>query len=134
MGLLPTNLTAGQSGHISHSNQAYGKLNSQWVDVQADYEATGDGSTEDTTAVQAAIDAVNTAGGGTGFFPKGTYVVNGLTIPGNNIVLLGAGWSSILKHKAATADNTYVVSVNPGTGGTSDPTQNITGLIIRDLQ
>jgi len=38
-----------------------------------DYGAVGDGSTDDTTEIQAAIDAANTAGGGVVFFPPGTY-------------------------------------------------------------
>lgn len=47
------------------------------VNVRA-YGAKGDGSTNDTAAIQAAI----TAAVGTVFFPKGNYLVNtGLTIP-----------------------------------------------------
>lgn len=37
-----------------------------------DFGATGDGTTDDTTAIQAAFDAVKVAGGGV-FFPAGTY-------------------------------------------------------------
>jgi hypothetical protein len=44
------------------------------------YGAIGDGSTDDTTAVQDAIDAVNTAGGGVVYFPRGTYSVSALTL------------------------------------------------------
>lgn len=46
---------------------------------ESTYGATGDGSTDDTTAVQAAINAANTAGGGIVWFPKGTYNVTNLT-------------------------------------------------------
>lgn len=41
------------------------------------YGATGNGSTDDTTAVQAAIDAAATAGGGVVYFPRGVYVIGG---------------------------------------------------------
>lgn len=38
-----------------------------------DYEATGDGTTDDTAAIQAAFDALVTAGGGILYFPMGSY-------------------------------------------------------------
>lgn len=42
-----------------------------------EYGATGDGVTDDTAAIQDAIDACEAAGGGTVYFPEGVYVVNG---------------------------------------------------------
>lgn len=55
------------------------------------YGAVGDGTTNDTTAIQAAIDAANTAGGGIVFFPEGTYKTTAvLTLP-PTVSLLGAG-------------------------------------------
>lgn len=45
------------------------------------YGAKGDGVTDDTTAIQAAIDACAAAGGGVVFFPRGVYnIMSGLTI------------------------------------------------------
>jgi hypothetical protein len=56
-----------------------------------DYGATGDGTTNDATAIQNAINAANTAGGGTVLFPGGTYVINSeLEIPGPYIRLMGS--------------------------------------------
>jgi hypothetical protein len=40
-----------------------------------DYGAVGNGTTDDTAAIQAAIDYVYSAGGGTVYFPPGTYRV-----------------------------------------------------------
>lgn len=54
-----------------------------------DYQATGDGATDDTEAIQAALDACHAAGGGTVFFPAGTYVTGQLRIP-NLVALEGA--------------------------------------------
>ena len=56
-----------------------------------DYGATGDGSTDDTTAIQDAIDALVDTGGLI-WFPAGTYVVSStLTIYTNHIMLAGEG-------------------------------------------
>jgi len=44
------------------------------------FGAKADGVTTDTTAVQAAIDAVNAAGGGDCWAPRGTYAVGALTM------------------------------------------------------
>jgi hypothetical protein len=41
-----------------------------------DFGAVGDGVTDDTVAIQAAIDAVNIAGGGTVFIPNGEYLLS----------------------------------------------------------
>lgn len=54
-----------------------------------DYGATGNGTTEDTTAVQNAINAVSALGGGFVYFPRGTYLLGALTLP-NRVVLKGA--------------------------------------------
>lgn len=57
-----------------------------------DYGATGDGITDDTTAVQAAIDAAEAAGGGVVYFPVGTYLVSTqLTAVDAAVHFLGAG-------------------------------------------
>ena len=66
-----------------------------------DYGATGDGTTDDRAAVQSAIDAAVAMGGGTVFFPPGSYVIDdvfvgtervGLKIPPEKpIRLLGSG-------------------------------------------
>jgi hypothetical protein len=45
-----------------------------------DYGALGDGSTDDTTAIAAAITAANAAGGGRVKFPAGTYITTTQTI------------------------------------------------------
>ncbi len=47
-----------------------------WFNVKS-YGAAGNGSTDDTTAVQAALDAAASAGGGVVYFPRGVYVIDG---------------------------------------------------------
>ncbi|MGW4896308.1 glycosyl hydrolase family 28-related protein [Kitasatospora sp. NPDC004240] len=66
-----------------------------WFDVTL-YGAKGDGGTDDTAAVQAAITAA-AAKGGTVYFPRGTYLVvpsgsaPALAVTGNGVRLVGAG-------------------------------------------
>jgi hypothetical protein len=63
-----------------------------------DYGASGNGTSDDLAGVQGAINAVQSAGGGTVFFPVGTYLVSGIpTITGSGISIRGAGWSSVIK-------------------------------------
>lgn len=55
------------------------------------YGAVGDGATVNTSAVQAAIDAVDAAGGGTVFFPPGTFLFDDQVNVPDKVYLLGSG-------------------------------------------
>lgn len=104
------NAASGSSGTVPRT--AVSKF-AEHVSVK-DYGAKGDGITNDQPAFQAAVDAVNAAGGGIVFVPPGTYildVVNYVTDSGsvygitsiklkNNVILQGAGPASILKVKS----------------------------------
>ncbi len=58
------------------------------------YGATGDGVADDTAEIQAAIDAVEAAGGGVVFFPHGNYKVSStLTVTGKPVSIQGSGGS-----------------------------------------
>lgn len=63
----------------------------QYVSVK-DFGAVGDGVTDDTAAIQAAIDAF--PGGTTVYFPRGTYRVTAQIVVGTKISLLGEGIAS----------------------------------------
>lgn len=78
-------------------------------DVTANpYGAKGDGITDDTVAVQAAITAAETAGGIV-LVPPGTYVVSSLTIP-TNMSLLGAGSGKTIIQTTSAAEVLLVAS------------------------
>ena len=72
-----------------------------------DYGAAGNGTTDDTAAINAAIAACQTAGGGTVWFPGAhTYLVTGtLAITGNGVCLLGAGsQNTVINFQNGTSD------------------------------
>lgn len=59
-----------------------------WFNVKS-YGATGNGTTDDTTAIQNAINACHTAGGGVVYFPAGTYLVTPTGSPAIGLSLSG---------------------------------------------
>ena len=88
-----------------------------------DFNAVGDGITDDTAAIQAGINYVVNQGGGTLYFPEGSYllngtagadgVINGIIVPyqsaylsNNRISLVGAGKSTTL---LANNNNMYII-------------------------
>ena len=83
-----------------------------YVDVRS-FGAKGDGVTDDTAAIQTAIDTVGAAGGGTVLVPKGTFLVNTavtangsswvLTVKHDNVCIVGVGDASILRSTLANA-------------------------------
>src|SRR5690606_27772695 len=64
-----------------------------------DYGAVGDGETDNTAAIQAAVqDAVNTRSAV--YVPSGVFLTGQVTLPaGQGYSILGAGWGSVLKLK-----------------------------------
>lgn len=97
-------------------------LSTNYVSVK-DYGATGNGTTDDTAAINACI----TANGGTGiFFPSGTYLVSGSGISAayNNISLVGAGmYNTIIKTAAAT---TAAITMGSGSAMTNQTVDSFT--------
>ncbi len=66
------------------------------------YGATGDGTTDDSTAINAAIAAAATAGGGIVYLPEGVYICTVVEIR-SYVWLMGAGpRASILRAKPST--------------------------------
>lgn len=108
----------------------------------ADFGAVGDGVTDDTLSIQAAIDAIQTRGGGAVFLNEGTFKVSStLTITKSNTLLIGAGGDmphdggtgsdAATKIKWAGAINGTVVNVRTVAGvGNS----KVYGSAVRDLE
>lgn len=77
---------------------------------EAPYNAAGNGVTDDTTAIQNAINDVFTAGGGTVCFPGGTYLCNGA---------FDATTNSILKFPYTDLDHPLAIELRGPVGTTS---------------
>lgn len=74
---------------------------SEYISVKdAAYGAKGDGSTNDTTAIQAAATA---AAGKTLYFPKGTYITTDAITLSSGTTVCGEGWLSIIKSNSLAA-------------------------------
>lgn len=90
------------------------------------YGAVGDGTTSDTAAVQSLVNTVASSGGGCVYFPRGNFVVTGLTVPAN-VFLCGAGVSATFLSYAGT---TGVVGIDFTYRATSYNVGGIQGLTV----
>lgn len=80
----------------------------EFVSVK-DFGAKGDGTTNDTVAIQSALTALRIAGGGELFFPAGTYIITSSLYVGSKTRLRGVGRASLIKASASyTGTNTGV--------------------------
>ena len=94
------------------------------------YGAKGDGATDDTTAIQAALTAAGAAGGGIVWFPQGSYKTTGkLTVPAKVSLWgpTGLGTSVLLYHATDSI-------LEYGTGSNIDVYQEIRGLTLYAAQ
>lgn len=97
-----------------------------------DYGATGDGVTDDTAAIQTAINAMPTST--VLYIPAGEYIVGNL-VGHSDMTVRGDGWGSILKTKVSTADTAdkrYDGFKFEGT--TTDTSGNLANIHFEDIQ
>jgi parallel beta-helix repeat protein len=86
------------------------------VNVKVDFGATGDGVTDDTAAIQAALDAVEAIGGGYCFLPFGTYLISAPLDVAAYVTIEGSGWGSVI----TLADNSDCNLITQTTGREND--------------
>lgn len=84
------------------------RLNAKW------FGAVGDGVSDDTAALQAALDALSRRGGGTLYIPRGTYLTSAgltLTAEGKHIEVVGDGQdSTVITNTASASGYTLLLS------------------------
>ena len=102
-GYYATYYTANLTGGVSRS------LESKLLDVVSvkDFGAVGDGVTDDTSSIQAAIDS----GSNSIVFPSGTYKVSSLTISGSNYELVTCSSVTLSQINVASRQNTPILAI-----------------------
>ncbi len=99
-----------------------------WIDVRA-FGAKGDGITDDSSAIQDAIDSLAPSGG-TVYIPKGTFVVNSfIRLSMSNVILEGSGKSTVLK--LGNNRNHPVIVI--GDYSAENPTYIVSNVEVRNL-
>ena len=84
--------------------QIYPFLDQLVIDVR-DFGSKGDGSVDDSTAIQDAINTAEAAGGGRVVFPKGIHIISAeLIIDDDNVILMGQGYGLSEIKRDTTAD------------------------------
>ena len=82
---------------------------SPWADVRhPDFGAVGDGVTDDTTAIQAAIDSLTS--GGTILLPQGTYLISSaLTVSVSALTIIGVGIDATTIKTNSTTEDIFTI-------------------------
>lgn len=98
-----------------------------WFNVKA-FGATGNGTTDDTAAILAAL-AAAAVSGGVVYIPTGTYVTSAsLIIPADGVYILGDGMGATIIKPATGAQFDVISTAIPGTAGTPGFIRNFIGI------
>jgi polygalacturonase len=90
--------------------------------------ASGNGSVDDSAAIQDAIDAAGAQGGGIVALPAGTFMINSHLVMKNNVELTGGGPTTIIK-----AGPDFLATTGPGGGYPIISTAGASNTTISDL-
>src|SRR2546429_7922312 len=103
--------------YLGVAHNADGSLKNHFANVKDPaFGAVGDNVTNDTAAIQAAIDSLAVTGGIV-FFPPGTYDVSSpLTIASQNVRLVGTGAGSIIQPKNTFSGSQIILLSDNFTG------------------
>jgi hypothetical protein len=90
--------------------------------VQKEFNARGDGITDDTRALQAAVDTAAANGGGVVFLPNGTYNISGILLDKNIVIRGENNEKTILYFYKNSEDQEAVINIFESKGDMDDPT------------
>jgi len=91
--------------HLTQSQMSSFFIDKMGIINVKSYGSKGDGVTDDTIAVQNALNAAGTAGGGIIYFPKGTYLISNIEYSANCIFVGACKNCTTIEHIANTNDN-----------------------------
>jgi pectate lyase-like protein len=112
-GTTPVTHSAGFTIVLEVGAAALGNIPVMRTVTSPRYGARGDGGTDDTAAIQSALNDAAEAGGGKVYVPAGTFIVRNLTID-SYVTLEGSGRGTVLSAAAGTTG--YLISLtNPAT-------------------
>jgi parallel beta-helix repeat protein len=98
---------------------------SRTLDVRS-FGAKGDGVTDDTAAIQSALDAAGASGGQTVLFPAGTYKLTDTLFVDSNTSLVGVGATSVLLQTTVDRGTIYNRKWDDGTGNSNINVSSLT--------
>lgn len=90
------------------ANSATGGFNVKWFGAQGDSDLNASGGSDDTQAIQSAIEYVRNLGGGTIYFPEGCYKITSYLKLCPNLRIVGSG-----------SRGAYIIADMVGGGGSS---------------
>ncbi|HET8671726.1 MAG TPA: glycosyl hydrolase family 28-related protein [Candidatus Saccharimonadales bacterium] len=109
---------------VAHTTDGTLRSNTGFLNVQ-DYGAIGDGTIDDTAAIQAALSEAEAAGGGAVWLPAGNYRVTASLYFASKTTIAGAG-QSLTKITQATSGVPTLVSRNYLSASGASPTGYVT--------
>ncbi|MGO9973539.1 MAG: glycosyl hydrolase family 28-related protein [Solirubrobacteraceae bacterium] len=113
----PSSATVSAHCAVSGATGATGKT--VYNAAGSPYNAVGRAQTDDTTALQSAINAASAGGGGIVTLPSGTFLINGHLVMKSNVALEGAGMAATVikagpNFMSTTDDGGYPVIATDG--------------------
>lgn len=93
-----------------------------------EHGATGDGTTDDTAAVQRALNAA-AASGASCYFPTGRYSVSQVDIP-SDLIIFGDGFGSVVIRRNLSVNNIMFRVF----GTSNNPDDNVKNVVFTDIQ
>src|SRR5258708_465713 len=118
------------NAYLSVAHNADGSIRNLFVNVtDPAYGADPTGVADSTTAIQAALNAAGSAGGGVVLLPPGTYKTSAsLVFNNDSVILRGAGFKNTTIKPASGAQFDVISTPIPASAGLAGFTRNFIGL------